>query len=141
MTGNYSKYIKYPRNLKIKLADAYPAAFNKLIVNNTRFGYNITIAYRLITESSSWIHPSHSHNFQEFLAWYGADPHNPDDFEAEVVFHLGEEMEKHIITRPTIVSLPPGLVHCPMEITRVCKPIIQIAIQLTGKKDMPVIDN
>jgi hypothetical protein len=49
------------------------------------------------------------------------------------VFYFGEEMEKHVFTRPTIVSLPPGLPHCPLEVVRVDSPIIQIEIMLVGE--------
>ena len=136
MAGKYQKYIKNPQNLQIKLSDTYPVVFKKVIVDNTRFGYNVALALRLITEPSSWIHPAHSHNFQEYIAWYGADPNNPDNFEAEIVFHMGEEKEKYVFMKPTIVSLPPGLVHCPLEYTEICKPIIQLTIQVTGEDNM-----
>ena len=135
MAGKYRKYITNPQNLQIKLSDVYPVDFKKVIINNTRFGYNVAIALRLITEPSTWIHPVHSHDFQEFLAWYGAHPNNPDNFEAEVVFYMGEEEEKYVFVKPTIVSIPPGLVHCPLAYTEIRKPIIQLAIQVTGKNN------
>ena len=128
MAGKYDKYIRTMRNLQANLSDAYPVEFKHVSANNMRLGHNMVLAYRLITELNSWVHPAHSHNYQEFLAWYGADPKNPADFDAEIVFHIGEEMEKHTFTGPTIVSLPPGLIHCPLEITGLRKPIIQIAI-------------
>ena len=77
--------------------------------------------------------PCHTHNFQEFLAWYGGNPDDPNDFGAEVVFYFGEELEKHVFTRPTFISLPPGLPHCPLEVTRVDSPIIQIEVMITGE--------
>jgi len=46
---------------------------------------------------------------------------------------MGEELEKHVFTRPTIVSIPEGLAHCPLEVTRVDRPIIQIEIMLVGE--------
>ena len=49
------------------------------------------------------------------------------------MFYFGEELEKYVFTRPTIVSLPPGLPHCPLEITRVDRPIIQIEVMLAGE--------
>jgi hypothetical protein len=71
------------------------------------------------------------------MAWYGSNPHDPNDFQAEIVFYFGKELEKHVFTRPTIISLPPGLPHHPFEITRVDSPIIQIEIMI-GNKGVPV---
>ena len=87
------------------LSDIHPVDLKKLIVNNTHFGNNVALSLRLITEVSTWIHPAHSHNFQEFIAWYGSDPNNPDDFEAEIEFYMGEEKEKYVFIKPTIVSI------------------------------------
>lgn len=66
-------------------------------------------------------------------AWYGGNPAEPEDFGAEVVLYLGAELEKHVFTRPTIVFIPAGFPHCPMEVTRVDRPIIQIEIMLGGE--------
>ena len=45
---------------------------------------------------------------------------------------MGPELVKYVFTRPTVVYLPPGLPHCPLEITRVDSPIIQIEIMMAG---------
>jgi hypothetical protein len=58
--------------------------------------------------------------------WLGTNPDDPMDFGAEVHFFLGKELEEYVFTKPTLVVLPPNLVHCPLEITRVDRPIIQI---------------
>lgn len=50
-----------------------------------------------------------------------------------MVLYLGEEQEKHVFTRPTLVYLPIGFPHCPLEITRVDSPIIQIEVMLVGE--------
>jgi hypothetical protein len=50
---------------------------------------------------------------------------------------MGKELERHVFTRPTVISLPPGLVHCPLEITRVDRPIIQIEIMLATPDGSP----
>jgi len=46
---------------------------------------------------------------------------------------LGEEMEKHTITESTIVHVPAGLLHCPMNYKRISKPIMLINITLGGE--------
>ena len=47
--------------------------------------------------------------------------------------HYSLGLEKYVFTRPTMVSLPLGLPHCPLEITRVDRPIIQLEIMLSGE--------
>jgi hypothetical protein len=90
----------------------------------------LMLNYHLVTNPYVSKSSPHTHNYHEFLAWYGCNLKDPEDFGAEIVLYLGEELEKYVITEPTLVSFPPGFSHCPMEITRVDKPIFQIALAL-----------
>ncbi len=130
--NKYDKYVISPPHMQIKAADDGRVVFDGLMVRHTNQGYNMTMGHQFVRKPFLSNNPTHTHNFHEFLAWYGGNPDNPDDFGAEVVLYLGKELEKHVFTRPTIVSLPPGLPHCPLEVTRVDRPIIQIEIMLTG---------
>ena len=78
--------------------------------------------------------PCHTHNFDEFLAWYGGNPEDPEDFGAEVVLYLGPELEKHVFTTPTIVFLPTGFPHC--SPAKACResPILK---KIRGKSTKP----
>jgi hypothetical protein len=131
--GKYDKYIINPPHMQIKAESDGRVVFDGLMVRQANLGYNLTLGHQFVTKPFVSNNPTHTHNFQEFLAWYGGDPHNPEDFGAEVVLYLGEELERHVFTRPTIVSLPPGMPHCPLEVTRVDRPIIQIEIMLVGE--------
>ena len=111
--------------------------FDGLWVGKELLNYDFTIGHQFVRKPFKGDNPPHTHNFQEFLAWYGGNPNDPDDFGGEVVFYMGKELEKHIFTRPTVISLPPGLVHCPLEITRVDRPIIQIEIMLATPDGSP----
>jgi hypothetical protein len=66
--------------------------------------------------------PTHKHRFTEFFFFFGSNPDDMNEFEAEVEFYLGEEREKHVITEPTIVVMPPGIYHCPLNYAKVDKP-------------------
>jgi hypothetical protein len=44
---------------------------------------------------------------------------------------LGEEGEKHIITEPTVLHLPKGTIHCPLNFKVVNKPVIFMNVALT----------
>jgi hypothetical protein len=133
MAGIYDKYIFDPPHRQIKAEDDGRVVFDGLFIRYDQLGYNMTMGHQFVTKPFVSNNPTHTHNFHEFLAWYGGNPNDPEDFGAEVVLYLGEELEKHVFTKPTIVSLPIGLPHCPLEVTRVDSPIIQIEIMLTGE--------
>lgn len=133
MPGKYDRYISNPPHIQIKAEDDGRVVFNGLMVRYQQLGYNMTLGHQFVTKPFLSNNPTHTHNFQEFLAWYGGNPQDPEDFGAEVVLYMGEELEKYVFSRPTIVSLPPGLAHCPLEITRVDSPIIQVEIMLIGE--------
>jgi hypothetical protein len=126
----YEKYIAHPPHVQMRLKADQSIIFNGLFVGKQALGYDFTIGHQFVRKPFKGDNPPHTHNFQEFLAWYGGNPDDPQDFGGEVVFYMGEELEKYVFTKPTIISLPPGLVHCPLEITRVDRPIIQIEMML-----------
>lgn len=73
----------------------------------------------------------HTHEVEEFLIFLGVYP-NIFDFDAEIEFYMGEEMEKYTITRPTIIRIPPGVSHCPLNFKRVDKPVFFQAALMQG---------
>jgi hypothetical protein len=107
--------------------------FDGLMAKEDILGLDFTFGHQFVRKPFKGDNPCHTHNFWEFMAWYGTNPEDPNDFGAEVVFYFGKELEKHVFTRPTIVSLPPNLPHHPFEIVRVDRPIIQIEIMIGNK--------
>ena len=73
-------------------------------------------------------HPPHIHKEAEILMLIGTNPDDPTDLGAEVELQMGEEREKHIITKSTIVFIPPYLVHCPYIIRRTDRPWIFVEV-------------
>ena len=73
------------------------------------------------------------HDFDQCLLCIGANPNDMSDFDAEVELCLGEEREKHIINSATVVHIPAGLVHCPLNIVKVNKPILFLDISIVDK--------
>jgi hypothetical protein len=133
MAGKYDKYVHNLPHVEISAGDDRRVVFNGNMVDYRNLGYPLTVGLQFVTRPFVSDNPCHTHDFQEFLAWYGGNPRDPEDFGAEVVIYLGKEMEKHVFTRPTMVNLPPGLPHCPLEVTRVDSPILQLEIMLTGE--------
>ena len=79
----------------------------------------------------SWVqisHGPHVHKSAEILMHLGTDPDNPYDLGAEVELFMGPEMERHIITKSTVIYIPPNFVHCPWTIKRVDRPFIIIQV-------------
>jgi hypothetical protein len=130
MAGKYDQYVHHPPHLRLSMKADKTVFFDGLMVKQDQLGCNFTFGHQFVSKPFRGDNPTHTHNFWEFMAWYGSNPKDPEDFQAEVVFYFGKELEKHVFTRPTIISLPPGLAHHPFEITRVDSPIIQIEIMI-----------
>jgi hypothetical protein len=69
-------------------------------------------------------HGPHTHPVPEALVALGSDPENPEDLGAEFELFMGEEMEKHIITKSTLIYIPENTVHCPFIINQVTRPFL-----------------
>jgi hypothetical protein len=74
---------------------------------------------------------SHSHDFHELLCFIGGNPENINDLGAEISICLGDELEEHIITSATVVSIPPGLKHCPLKVKKITRPFVFLEISTT----------
>lgn len=92
---------------------------------------NYSIMWNCITEPFLMVNDPHSHDFDQFLHFYGANSMNITEFDAEVEMYLGEAGEKHIITEPTVLHIPKGTIHCPLNFKAVNKPLIFMNVALT----------
>jgi len=75
--------------------------------------------------------PSHKHDFDEVLGFFGNDPQNPHDLGGEVEFWL--EDEKYIIKNSCLIFIPKGLRHCPLRVVKVDRPIFFLAVSTTSE--------
>ena len=73
---------------------------------------------------------AHHHEFPEILGFYGSDPENPWELNGEVEFWINGE--QHILTKSTMVFLPPNLPHCPLWVNRVDKPIFHFSVVMNA---------
>jgi hypothetical protein len=76
----------------------------------------------------------HVHNYDEAVFFIGTDPHHFDELGAEVEIAIGEEQEKHVFDKPTVLVAPKGLFHCPIVTRSIEKPYVCMAVSLTGKR-------
>ena len=66
----------------------------------------------------------HVHDYDEQLLFMGTDCSDLTQLGGEYVMCMGPEMEKHVVTVPSLIHLPKGFPHVPLVITRVDKPFI-----------------
>jgi len=88
-----------------------------------------------VLESRMFMDKPHTHDFHQFFCFLGSNPENIGELDAELEVYLGEEGERHVITTPTILHIPPGLIHCPMEYKRVGKPVLHLDVYFASKYD------
>ena len=73
----------------------------------------------------------HKHDFDEVLCFFGTNPKDFHDLNAEIELWLGGE--KQMITKSTMTYIPAGVEHCPLVFHRVGSPIIHYTSFPEGK--------
>ena len=123
----YGKYVVYDLIKDIGHYTGYSIVAHKGELNT-----DCSLGYHCISKPISFDKP-HAHDYAKLLCFIGGNPTDITDLGAEIEFHLGEEQEKHIINKTAVVSIPTGLVHGPINITKVEKSIVFLGIPLTRK--------
>ena len=78
----------------------------------------------------------HAHDVDELFFIFGGDPRNYFEFGAEIEIMMGEEQERHIVDKTTIIYIPKGVVHCPITTLKVEKPVQWMHVLFQGKYQM-----
>jgi hypothetical protein len=102
-------------------------------VNGPIWGKDLVVSHSAVHQPLRMLNEPHTHPYDEFVCFIGGNPLDPRDFGAEVEMCLGEEQEKHLITRSTVIYLPANFPHCPLDFVVVRKPVILMTITL-GKE-------
>jgi hypothetical protein len=110
-------YAKYARRILWMDEDVVPGAFH---MNASWF----------LKAATTLENVPHTHDNPEIIGFFGIDPQNPHDLGAEVEIWL--EDERHIITKSAMIFIPPGLVHCPLILRRVDRPIFHFTVVNNG---------
>ena len=74
---------------------------------------NYSVLWNCITEPFLMVSDPHTHDFDQFLHFFNADSLHIADFPAEVEITLGEELETHLVTEPTVLHIPPACCTAP----------------------------
>ena len=92
-------------------------------------GANLALGFSYLTKPFVMIDAAHKHDFDQFLFFISGDPTNFVEFDAEVELTLDGKVNS--ITYASWVYIPKGLMHCPLNVKRVTKPIIFVDARLT----------
>jgi ferredoxin len=103
---------------------------------NTR-GFVSNMSYESMNKAPYRFTPEpdkpHVHFITEFLVLIGCDCNDLSEFPAEVEVCMGEEMETHLVTQPTVAIQPRGHPHCPVRVLRQDKPWLFMALRPWAK--------
>jgi hypothetical protein len=96
-----------------------------------------SMLFNVVTEPFLMVKDPHTHDFDQFLHFFNADSLQIAEFPAVVEFTLGEELETHVITEPTVLHIPAGVLHGPLEFTRVDAPVVFMNVAFTPEYFKP----
>ena len=139
--SHYDKYIRKDMQIKIP-SHPHPEVTSPVLILNSDVSFgnaNLRLVWMPITEPFAMEIKTHSHDFDQFLAFIGGDLTNAMDLFGEVEITLGEEgkeLETFVITTATIVHIPRGLLHCPLVFKKINdpkKPILFQELSLTAE--------
>ena len=94
-------------------------------------GADFSLGWSYLTEPFIMVAEAHMHDFDQIVFFLGGNPAKVGEFDGEVEMSLGEPLEKHLINYTSCVYIPAGLLHCPLNIVAVNKPIMFIDITLS----------
>ena len=130
------EYAKYFINEPMKPGTHNPFPKLKLNAGDYFRDKNYSLVMTYVDKPCVFQPKTHTHDFDQFLHFWGADGTNMGEFDAEVEIVLGEAGLKHIITKTTIVHVPKDMLHCPITFTRVDKPVFFMNIALTPEYNL-----
>ena len=103
------------------------------------FGMDFSLGWSLLTEPFVMVADHHKHDFDQIIFFMGGDPNNALDFDGEYEIRLGDDT--YTLDYASCIRIPKGLMHCPLNITKVNKPFMFIDVTLTtGPSIRPLPD-
>jgi len=95
-------------------------------------GAGVNMGWQLFIKPIRLETDPHTHDADEYLIFLGNDPADWfGSFDAEIDLFMGEEMEKFLIDKPTVVYIPPNLSHCPLDFRVINRPVLFTALLQT----------
>jgi hypothetical protein len=67
----------------------------------------------------------HTHKWPEVIGFFGTDPNNLNDLGAEIEFYI--DGERNVMNQTFLAFIPAGVVHCPLNILKITRPVFHFA--------------
>ena len=96
-------------------------------------GANMNMGWQVLTGPMRLEREPHTHDVDEYQIFLGWKLPNVFEFDADIDFYLGEEQEHYAIDKATIIYIPKGMVHCPLDFKRIGIPILFHAILMAPR--------
>ncbi len=133
-----TKYGRYVHTTDIHRKIAHYTG-TSIVAREGQLEGNVSFTYHCLAKPINFDKP-HTHDFEETLCFIGGNPLDITDFKAVVEYTI--DGEKHVLTQPGCVSMPKGLVHCPVKVSNVSpeKPIVFIEVSATRSYGQPKME-
>ena len=136
-----SKYAKYVVPAPIRQSTFKQIIYPELVVRGNEHlnGMPFSMGWEIMAEPITLVEDAHSHSYNQVFCFVGSNIEDINDFDAEIWMYLGEEQEKMVITSPTTIWVPGGMMHCPLIFRRVGKPFMYMDFPLTAEPKLPPV--
>jgi hypothetical protein len=131
-----SKYGKYFLTEPIEIGPMLHICGEKGCIGGQFSGFPVEVQILCLSEPGIMIHKPHAHTVDELFFIFGGNPRNYFEFGAEIEIMMGEEQERHIVDKTTIIYIPKGVVHCPITTLKVDKPVQWMHVLFQGHYQM-----
>ena len=132
----YGKYII--TDLKTDFSEEFNAQYAKwatriLWVDDkvVEGAFQMNVSWYLRPQTGQKPLEAHTHDAGEIIGFFGNNHEDPNDLGGEVEFWL--EDEKHLITKSCLIFIPGGMIHCPLMLRRVDRPIFHFSTVTSGQ--------
>jgi hypothetical protein len=110
-------YEKYAKRILWMDKDVVPGAFNM----NTAW---------YLKAGPTLDDKPHTHAYDEIIGFFSSDSTKPNDLGGVVEIYLEDELQ--VISKSAMIFVPAGMVHCPLYLRRVDRPIFHFTVVTTG---------
>jgi hypothetical protein len=105
-------------------------------------GLNLNVIWGFFSKTGIWHRGvgAHVHPIDEVLVFVGTDSNDINYLGAEIEIDLGQEHERYIFNKPSVIICPAGLPHNPILVRWVDKPYAFFSISLSGERETAPFD-
>jgi hypothetical protein len=105
-------------------------------------GFDFNFIIGVYDQTGDWApgRGAHKHPFDECLLFFGYDPHDMRYLGSDMELCLGEELEPHKFSVPTLAVAPKGVPHCPLVTESVHRPFGHFHLALSAKYSSEHVD-